>query len=449
MSNATEFHNNTIHTVKNQLSMLNLILLLGIVIVFMLVVRMLYDVLDYLPQTSLLMIVVMLAVQSAIVFMISGRISTKAINAIAEYGNRLGKLLSASREIHEEGYSDLVMKSLINTAMDLTNADGGALLMVQDNGIVLGNACGSIPEVLIGRSFPLSDGIAGSVIASGLPVIIADATQDAKYTYDVDDVIRDGARSVLSVPFTLNGKTAGTIELVKKEASYFDAADLELLEYFTEHATLSMQQSMHNEDIRNCRAHMTNLLVEAIDLVTKKPGHARRTAKYCLMIGRALNMNEEDLSNLYTASLLHDVGCLKTFRKGGMHPEQQEQWSILGYKMLEGNNLLARSAPFVLHCRESFDGRGVPMGLSGRVIPLNSRIIHIAESFDDAVTMASVPAIGADRNTGTGGFEHAIRVLISNAGKRLDPKLVGLFIESVSVFDLESDMLDAHEVINA
>jgi HD-GYP domain-containing protein (c-di-GMP phosphodiesterase class II) len=89
--------------------------------------------------------------------------------------------------------------------------------------------------------------------------------------------------------------------------------------------------------------------------------------------------------------------------------------SALGHKILRGTDL-SREAPWVLHHHERLDGRGYPSGLAGAAIPLESRIIHVADAFE---------AMTSDRPYRRGmPEEDAVAELRRHAGTQFDPACV-------------------------
>jgi HD-GYP domain-containing protein (c-di-GMP phosphodiesterase class II) len=176
--------------------------------------------------------------------------------------------------------------------------------------------------------------------------------------------------------------------------------------------------------------------------VHEKKGHARRTARYALLMAGELNMSEEEKRRLYRAALLHDIGFLKINLNEVSSAEEYRRHSGIGYEMLKPINFYADIAPVILHHHERHDGRGYPSGLRGWAIPIESRIIAIAEAFDAMVSRDSYKRTGKaiDREVmpSAVGYQDAVKELGKNAGTQFDPELVDLFVGSMS-----EDLLEA------
>jgi HD-GYP domain-containing protein (c-di-GMP phosphodiesterase class II)/sensor domain CHASE-containing protein len=137
------------------------------------------------------------------------------------------------------------------------------------------------------------------------------------------------------------------------------------------------------------------MLAAAID--EKDPytrGHSDRVSKYALIIGRELNLTDEELDRLRISSLLHDVGKIgvddRVLKKPGALTD--EEFELMKQHPSKGANImrpvpqLAEMLPGIELHHEHVDGRGYPYGLSGDQIPLMARIIAVADTLDAMTT---------------------------------------------------------------
>ena len=92
--------------------------------------------------------------------------------------------------------------------------------------------------------------------------------------------------------------------------------------------------------------------------------------------------------------------------------------------MIKPINFYADIAPFILYHHERYDGQGYPKGLQGEAIPVESRIIAIAEAFDAMVNESSYKK--------PLGFDAALQELQRNAGTQFDFWLVEVFVSNIS-----------------
>ena len=126
-------------------------------------------------------------------------------------------------------------------------------------------------------------------------------------------------------------------------------------------------------------------------------GHILRMARYSRVIAEALGLGGEQCELVELAAPMHDIGkigirdaiLLKPGRLSVEEKEELECHTSIGYHILNNSpsKYLQEGALIALAHHEKFDGSGYPGGLSGEDIPLNARIIAVADVFD-ALTSA-------------------------------------------------------------
>jgi putative nucleotidyltransferase with HDIG domain len=144
-------------------------------------------------------------------------------------------------------------------------------------------------------------------------------------------------------------------------------------------------------DLKELLFGVIRALTAAID--AKDPytsGHSERVARIAVRLAEELRMPPSKRSDLYVAGLLHDVGKIgiedDVLKKGG--PLTQDEFRKIqshveiGVTILKDLKKLHHILPGVRHHHESFDGNGYPDRLAGESIPLEARILAVADSFD-------------------------------------------------------------------
>src|SRR5438445_958502 len=137
------------------------------------------------------------------------------------------------------------------------------------------------------------------------------------------------------------------------------------------------------------------MLAAAID--EKDPytrGHSGRAAKYSPLIGEELGLTTEELAQLRTAALLHDVGKIGVEdrvpkKPGSLTPEEfglMKQHTVKGANIMRPVSQLKEMLPGIDFQHEHMDGRGYPYGLQGQQIPVMARIIGVADTLDAMTT---------------------------------------------------------------
>lgn len=175
--------------------------------------------------------------------------------------------------------------------------------------------------------------------------------------------------------------------------------------------------------------------------------HTERDARYVEALARKLGMAGDKLLYLRFGAFLHDIGKVEipqeVLTKRG--PLTRDEWVImkshveLGVKIIETIPSLHSCIPTVLHHHERFDGTGYPHNLVGDEIPLEARILTIADSFDAMTTSRPYQRRRS--------MDEAFEELRLCAGKQFDAELVEPFISVVKEMGLLSNEPDDEDDI--
>ncbi|MEW6109218.1 MAG: HD domain-containing phosphohydrolase [Nitrospirota bacterium] len=420
-----------IQEIKGKNRQLNFIIFFVIITLFAVIVRYLYhpisSFLDFLPDISITVMVGMVFLLSLAGLYLSVVLTRQTVRIIEDYSKRLDRLLNITRDLREELYGDILLEKIMDYALSITSSDAGSILLIDDEGkLVFKIVKGEKTSKLIGTSVEKGKGISGWVAEKGQPARVNDAQKDGRFNRDIDSLTGFETKSILCVPLRTKSGAVGVLELLNKKGGYpYRQRDEEIITYLADQAAISIIKTKFYEDQKNYEIHLTEMLLEAIDFqLPEKQGHTRRVARYSNIIARSLNMSEDEKKRLYFASLLHDVGFLKIKADDAFRKEEYIRHPELGYNMIKPINFYSEIAPFILHHHERYDGFGYPSRLKGEEIPLESRIIAIAEAFDAMVSRISyrVPV----------SFEEAKEELKRHEGTQFDPELVGLFVNSIT-----------------
>lgn len=188
-----------------------------------------------------------------------------------------------------------------------------------------------------------------------------------------------------------------------------------------------------NQDLRAAYDTLLSQTIQALlrCLEERDPytfGHSMRVMEYTMLIGNGAKLKGSDLRNLETAALFHDIGKIGVpdcvlLKPGRLDP--QEQAIIQTHPVKSGQiigliDAFKNAVPGVRHHHERMDGEGYPDGLSGTEIPLASRIILVADTFDAMTsTRPYRKALTA---------EIAYAELERFAGTQFDPDFVKIFL---------------------
>ena len=195
---------------------------------------------------------------------------------------------------------------------------------------------------------------------------------------------------------------------------------------------------------------LTSALANAIEAREEgMRGHCERLTVLAMRLGLAFGLREEEIETLRLGALLHDIGKIgipdSVLRKAApLTPEETELMrthAVIGDNILEPIDLLAAVRPIVRHHHERWDGAGYPDGLAGEDIPLEARIMAIA----DAVEAMSASRVYREPLT----EPEIVRELERGRGTQWDPTLVDLVLRLVETdaISFASDGLRISQVL--
>ena len=220
---------------------------------------------------------------------------------------------------------------------------------------------------------------------------------------------------VCSVSFGWDTKKESTEDISK---IYINAEDLMYRHKLTEGA------AMRNDTIR--------LIIKTLAQKYKSEKlHAIRVSRFCAATAKALGMGIEDIKELRLAGLLHDIGYIglreELLNKYGGFTESEraemERHPEIGYQLLRSVSRYASIAEYILYHHERIDGKGYPSKSAAAEIPIQARIIFIADAFDAMVNESTYRRKFSDAE--------AVREIIKNSGTQFDKDIAEIFIEKV------------------
>lgn len=159
--------------------------------------------------------------------------------------------------------------------------------------------------------------------------------------------------------------------------------------------------------------------------------HSENVGKLCTDIGHALGLHSEDISELTLIGILHDIGKIdideNILNKPGKLTKEEfdtmKRHSEIGYQILSSVNEFAEIAEYILAQHERLDGKGYPKGLLAGDIPIKSKILMVADAYDDMTRDHSYrKALQVNE---------AVKELQKNSGTQFDEYIVQVFVNKV------------------
>lgn len=212
------------------------------------------------------------------------------------------------------------------------------------------------------------------------------------------------------------------------DAAKFRAADMMLMESLSTFCGDLIEGRRLLAERRQACTAMVRALVNAVDQKdTYTSGHSSRVAFYATLLGERTGLNPKDLQMLQWSALLHDVGKIgirdDVLKKTGKLTEEEfrhmNEHPVRSHQVVKAVPELRGALAGVLHHHEHFDGGGYPDGLCGTEIPLQARVIQVADIFD-ALTSNRAYRSAFD-------WDRALRILGDESGTTVDPDLATMF----------------------
>ncbi len=195
---------------------------------------------------------------------------------------------------------------------------------------------------------------------------------------------------------------------------------------------LSSTLNRVQEENRNICEMAIKSILKALDCKDNYTyGHSLRVAQNCLILGHYLNFDQELLYELEVSALFHDVGKIgipdsilsKPQRLTETEFQHMKRHPELSYEIIKGFKNFEQVAINARYHHERYDGKGYPHGLKGEEIPLCSRIILIADTYD-AITSSRVYRKGMDQSV-------ALKEILDFSGSQFDPFLAKSFVNAL------------------
>ena len=252
-----------------------------------------------------------------------------------------------------------------------------------------------------------------------------------------------GVQSLVIAPLTSDKRVLGWLVAINRvpagseiESSWQLASD----EFGSGEATLLSatasiiaMQAVSLEALREKEQLLVSVVRSLVSAIEAKDpythGHSERVALYARRIAEEVGYHDNEVERLYLSSLLHDVGKIGVsdatlLKEGKLTDEEYKEicrHPDEGWAILCDLQQLSYVLPGVLHHHERWDGKGYPDGLAERDIPLDARVLAVADAYD---------AMTSDRPYRKGmpndKAEHIIR---EGSGTQWDPECVEAFFQ--------------------
>ncbi|MEN9226724.1 MAG: HD domain-containing phosphohydrolase [Thermostichus sp. HHBFW_bins_43] len=307
-----------------------------------------------------------------------------------------------------------LLELIVQQARELTTCDGGSIFLRE--GEELRFFVVSRNEHLRDLRMPLSrSSIAGYVVLTGESLNLPDVyalPPHLPYTFNrqVDQQIGYRTRSLLTVPMRdPSGQVIGALQLlnrlkpnppspldpsrVAEWSQPFSCLEASVAESLASQAAVAYQNVQLREELKSAHFETIFCLSLAAEYRDQDTSlHLKRMSNYSRIIAKHLGLSSREQELIFYASPMHDVGKIGIpdailLKPGRFTPEERQimnRHPEIGYEILSKSDseLMKKSAVIALTHHEKFDGSGYPRGLKGEDIPLEGRIVALADVFD-------------------------------------------------------------------
>ena len=251
-----------------------------------------------------------------------------------------------------------------------------------------------------------------------------------------------GAYGYVIKPFDANELRINVVNAMRRRSLELESlAYRELLEMTVRQRTAALRQAIAQLEGAQAQLQLTtdemirrlSLALESRDADTGV--HTERVSRSALLIARELGLDDARCEMIRTASPLHDVGKIAMpdsilLKRGLLSASERavmEDHTIFGHRILSGSgsDLLELAATIALTHHERVDGKGYPRSLAGGAIPIEGRIVAVADVFDALTSERPYHLPVSDGE--------AVAILAAGRGTQFDTDVVDCFVGSAAI----------------
>ncbi len=354
----------------------------------------------------------------------------------------IGLLLSSEKNLQK------LLERIVEEEMNFTGAEGGSLYIKKGNYLNFMVFKNRVLE----KRIPL-DSILNSIKTSRFEIkdtsvvgacakrdkIIAiqnmDKIEELGFRYDrsLDETLGYKTKSLLAVPLkSPNGDTIGVLQLVNIPEKSLTQDGLRLVRATAAQAAIALSNALLLDELKKAQLDTIYRLAKVAEFKDRETGeHIKRMSNVSMYIAEALKKDPDFTELILYASPMHDIGKVAIpdsilLKPGKLTVEEFEimkTHTTIGAEILKDadTELLKVARRIALYHHEKYDGTGYPEGLKGEDIPVEARIVAVADVFDALVSKRPYKEPWLP--------EEALKFIVSQKGKHFDPAVVQAFVQ--------------------
>ncbi len=350
---------------------------------------------------------------------------------------RLNAICNLANKLFGSKDERTIVDVAIEVVLNISKAERCSVILYHESSNLLEPVASKYSNnIKAGETFKTSNTVVKYVIKTGESIITENAVEDERFDI-AESLMQNDVTSVMCVPLATQDKILGVIytDSTGVYGGDFDNSTLAVMAAAAHQVATAIERvRLHNGLEKMFFGSMLALAasIEAKDKYTK--GHSERVTCYSLMIADELGLSETERTVVELAGLLHDIGKIAVpetilCSKGKLSEEEFEYIKqhpkvgseiILKIPELGDMTSISQVARVALSHHERFDGTGYPKGIAGSRIPVGSRILAIADTFD---------ALTSNRTYRKGmPVEEALVIMKNCVETQLDPQILEVFL---------------------
>ncbi|MGB9823589.1 MAG: HD domain-containing phosphohydrolase [Candidatus Hydrothermia bacterium] len=363
---------------------------------------------------------------------------------------RVGVSIASEKDV------DTILERIVDEAMELSNCDGGTIYTIKGNNLVfkiLKNKVlkqklytDEILDFFTVKEVPISEGSISGYVAKTREILhIPDRETALNMGFNFDSVVLQDVdykvESTLTIPLiTANGELLGVLQLINARANGkivpFSDEVIKLMKFFASQAAVALQNAKLLEEVKKVQLYAIYTLSSATEFKDKVTGdHIKRISRVSYLIAKTMGMDKTFCELILYASPMHDIGkvAIPDYILNKPDRLSATEWEIMKKHVIYGAQIIGDSdlplfqmaKKIALYHHERYDGNGYPYGLSGEKIPIEARIVQVADVFDALVSPRPYKIPWS--------FQDAIDYIRDMKGEQFDPNAAEAFLEKTDL----------------
>ncbi len=354
----------------------------------------------------------------------------------------IGLLLSSEKNLQK------LLERIVEEEMNFTGAEGGSLYIKKGNYLNFMVFKNRVLEKRVPREsiikriktsrFEIRDtSVVGACVKRDKIIAIQnmDKIEELGFRYDrsLDETLGYKTKSLLAVPLkSPNGDTIGVLQLVNIPEKSLTQDGLRLVRATAAQAAIALSNALLLDELKKAQLDTIYRLAKVAEFKDRETGeHIKRMSNVSMYIAEALKKDPDFTELILYASPMHDIGKVAIpdsilLKPGKLTVEEFEimkTHTTIGAEILKDadTELLKVARRIALYHHEKYDGTGYPEGLKGEDIPVEARIVAVADVFDALVSKRPYKEPWPP--------EEALKFIVSQKAKHFDPAVVQAFVQ--------------------